>query len=158
MPVEEKIPPMDPKRFASLRKTIGASQRELAGMLGVSEKAVESYEQGWRRIPGNIERILYFLALRLAERNTPALTPCWELTACPDERRADCLAWRSGEGRYCWFLTGRLCAEKKDASPDTPDAPDDDLLSACRRCPAFARLLQNVQGGTTDSAEVRDAP
>lgn len=177
-PAPEPVPPMDSRRFAAMRKALGASQRELAAMLGVSEKAVESYEQGWRRIPGNIERILYFLALRLAERGTPAMPPCWELTACPDGRRTDCLAWKSGEGRYCWFLTGKLCAEKKSATsaaaggataapstlqnggPTRFDTPPTsfDTLAACRSCPAFTRLLETAQEGTNDLTEVRDAP
>ena len=49
------------RALKNLRKT----QKELANLLGISKKTVESYEQGLRNIPSNIERILYFLLVKL---------------------------------------------------------------------------------------------
>lgn len=155
MPVRS-VAPMTKVRFAEVRRALDSSQRELAAMLGVSEKAVESYEQGWRRIPGNIERMMHFLLARLREgregrewwegragaegAGKAPLAPCWELRSCPDAKREACIAWKSAEGRYCWFLSGRLCAGTGPVSENESAEGGDDMLSACRSCPAFTRL------------------
>lgn len=51
---------MDKKEFAQVRKKIGKTQKQLAALLGVSLKAIHSYEQGWRSIPSHIERQVFF--------------------------------------------------------------------------------------------------
>ena len=63
--------------FARLRASLGKSQRELAELLGLSLKAVESYEQGWRNVPAHVERLLYFLLFKLNENEIEAEDPCW---------------------------------------------------------------------------------
>ena len=40
----------------SLRDELDRSQREMAEILGVSTKAVQSYEQGWRQTPPHVEQ------------------------------------------------------------------------------------------------------
>lgn len=52
---------MTREQFAHYRTTLGKSQKVLAGLLGVSLKAVQSYEQGWRSVPTHVERQLCFL-------------------------------------------------------------------------------------------------
>ena len=52
---------MTSREFAGFRKKIGKSQRDMARLLGLSIKAVHSYEQGWRKIPGSVERQVFFL-------------------------------------------------------------------------------------------------
>lgn len=164
MPVRS-IVPMTKLRFAEVRHALGSSQRELAAMLGVSEKAVESYEQGWRRIPGNMERMMLFLLARLEEGRAGAegggqavLSPCWELRDCPDEKRERCIAWKSDEGRYCWFLSGRLCADAGPVTENEAIEGGDDMLSACRSCPAFTRLQGGAENYTTIEPEVSPCP
>ncbi|MDA8426392.1 MAG: helix-turn-helix transcriptional regulator [Treponema sp.] len=125
---------MNSETFSRLRSLLGRSQRELADILGVSLKTVESYEQGWRRVPANIERILYFLLFKLNEGALAREPPCWEATDCPDSSREHCVAYLAKEGRFCWFFTGRLCAASE---------PGGEV--ACRACPVFARLLESVQ-------------
>lgn len=56
---------MTTHEFHDIRAHLKKTQREMAALLGISLKAVESYEQGWRRIPANIERIAYFLLFKL---------------------------------------------------------------------------------------------
>jgi hypothetical protein len=101
-------------------------------MLGVSVKAVESYEQGWRRIPTNVERLLYFLLFALEGGNTENDAPCWDDRACARETRKICVAWAAREGRLCWFYTGGLCG---GTGP-----------RACRSCAVFLRQLARTGG------------
>ena len=55
---------MDKSEFRRLRKILHKNQKQMAQLLGVSLKAVHSYEQGWRVVPPAVERQLYFLASR----------------------------------------------------------------------------------------------
>ncbi|MBW1725430.1 MAG: helix-turn-helix transcriptional regulator, partial [Deltaproteobacteria bacterium] len=47
---------MDRKEFRYFRKKLGKTQLQMAQLLGVSLKAVHSYEQGWRSVPSYVER------------------------------------------------------------------------------------------------------
>jgi len=95
------------------RRCKGKSQRKLVELLGLSLKAVESYEQGWRSVSSNVERMLYFLLFKLNQKAFEAEFPCWEATSCPEERRGHCVAYVAQEGYFCWFFTGGLCASAK---------------------------------------------
>lgn len=120
--------------FARLRASLGKSQRELAELLGLSLKAVESYEQGWRNVPAHVERLLYFLLFKLNEDDIAAEDPCWESKACPEAARSKCVAFVAKEGRFCWFFTGRLCAK--------PGAG-----GGCYTCDVFTKMLSRLDGG-----------
>ena len=73
---------MDNKKFLHIRKTLGKTQKQLATLLGVSLKAVHSYEQGWRTIPGHVERQMLFLISR-KRGNSAEPDPCWVIKNCP---------------------------------------------------------------------------
>ncbi|MCX5879496.1 MAG: transcriptional regulator, partial [Deltaproteobacteria bacterium] len=47
--------------FSRIRGYLGKTQNELAQLLGTSLKAIQSFEQGWRRIPVHAERQVLFL-------------------------------------------------------------------------------------------------
>ncbi len=143
MPMTKKGSPpegrMEGADVARLRATLGKSQRELAELLGISLKAVESYEQGWRKVPAHIERILYFLLFKLNEGRIEAEEPCWESKDCPDDRRSKCVAFVAREGSFCWFFTGRLCTSAK--------AGED--IGGCYTCAVFTRMLSQIEGETS---------
>jgi len=80
----------------------------MAYLLGVSIKAVHSYEQGWRSVPGHVERQIYFLVSRL-KRNIHDRIPCWDRKACPTEKKEMCPAWEFQTGDLCWFISGTIC-------------------------------------------------
>jgi transcriptional regulator with XRE-family HTH domain len=124
--------------FARLRASLGKSQRELAELLGLSLKAVESYEQGWRNVPAHVERLLYFLLFKLNEDEIASEDPCWKSKNCPDEVRSKCVAFVAKEGRFCWFFTGRLCSSAKSGEADT---------RGCYSCSVFMQMLARVDGG-----------
>jgi hypothetical protein len=104
---------MDKQEFQQIRQRLNRTQKDLAELLGVSLKAVESYEQGWRHVPANIERLLYYLLFRISRPRGKKGPPCWNFKHCEPAARANCPAWISREGRYCWFISGRICAAGK---------------------------------------------
>lgn len=53
--------PMSAEELRQIRHRLGHSQAGLAGELGVSIRAVQSWEQGWRRVPPNIALLLRIL-------------------------------------------------------------------------------------------------
>lgn len=59
---------MESKEFKIFRSRLDRTQKEMAQLLGVSIKAIHSYEQGWRKIPGHVERQVYFLLSRTLQR------------------------------------------------------------------------------------------
>jgi transcriptional regulator with XRE-family HTH domain len=132
---------MDGSAFARLRQALGRSQRELAELLGVSSKAVESYEQGWRNVPAHVERVLYFLLFKLYADDEGE--PCWVTQDCPDQTRSRCVAFIAKEGGYCWFFTGRLCARAELASGGSKGKAG--RLGGCYSCPVFSRRLARVR-------------
>jgi DNA-binding XRE family transcriptional regulator len=52
---------MDKTEFSQIRHRLGKTQAQIAQLLGVSPKAIQSFEQGWRNIPTHVERQLLFL-------------------------------------------------------------------------------------------------
>lgn len=99
---------MNSAEFIDIRKKLDKTQKELASLLGISLKAVCSYEQGWRTIPTHVERQLIFLFARRDHRqkNHPN---CWDLRKCPEEKREKCPAWEFDAGEFCWFINGTIC-------------------------------------------------
>lgn len=119
----------------SIREFLGENQRVLSGDLGVSLKALQSYEQGWRRIPEDVEkRVLFYLSI-LNRKHNFRTKPCWQIRRCDASVRHRCLAWKLGAGRECWYISGNMCRsvrmrdwmEKKDL---------------CLRCDAFLQHLR----------------
>ena len=92
-----------------VRKSLGLTQKEMAEVLGVSKKTIESYEQRWRATPVNVERLalLYLGCFRLAEKGKKV--ECWKMTKCPKERREQCVVWQVKRGDLCWMFGGTMC-------------------------------------------------
>lgn len=129
---------MIPGDFTVFRGKLKKTQNEMAELLGVSLKAVESYEQGWRRIPANIERILYFLLFKMHKNLFSRQDLCWLEMKCPPAIRANCPAWIAREGLHCWFLTGKMCRAKQG----TRSAKG----RTCSDCAFFRKRLKKITG------------
>lgn len=82
---------MDKGEFLHIRKRLNKTQKQMAHLLGISIKAIHSYEQGWRSIPPHIERQIYFLASR-KKHNCNENRSCWTLKNCPVEQKEHCPA------------------------------------------------------------------
>lgn len=100
---------MNNEEFIHIRHYLGKSQSELARLLCISPKAIQSFEQGWRNITASVERQLLFLLSRKISPNGE-IRPCWEILKCPVEGRDKCPAWEYKVGNACWFITGTICS------------------------------------------------
>lgn len=99
---------MNQDEFLHARHKLKKTQKQTAELLGVSIKAVHSYEQGWRKIPSHIERQVFFLLSRKRGLKK-SLKPCWEIKKCPPARKNSCPAWEFQAGKLCWFINGTIC-------------------------------------------------
>jgi len=99
---------MDNTEFRRLRKKLERTQSQMAQLLGVSLKAIHSYEQGWRSVPVAVERQMYFLVSR-QNLNPDNHNPCWAVKNCPEDRMTACPAWEFKSGDLCWFINGTHC-------------------------------------------------
>jgi len=123
---------MNREIFSNLRAKLGKTQKALAGLLGVSLKAVQSYEQGWRSIPVHVERQLYFLAVSKRSDNPTKRKDCWAVKKC--DQKKECPAWEFQAGHLCWFLSGTLCQ-------CTADKNWKEKMTVCRDCEVLTSLL-----------------
>ena len=124
---------MDSQEFHSSRQQLKKTQKQIAELLGISLKAVQSFEQGWRKVPVYIERQLLFL-LTLKGRRAKDARPCWEIRKCSLETRQACPAWEFDAGDLCWFINGTICQGK-------PQNNWGNKMKVCRRCEVFKRNL-----------------
>ena len=124
---------MNNKEFAKIRHYLGRTQEQLAQLLCMSSRAIQSYEQGWRKIPPGAERQLLFL-LSLKRSKDETIRPCWEIRDCPEEWRVNCTAWESKAGDICWFVNGTFCEGKFS---DTWEKK----IMFCRQCEVFKRMI-----------------
>jgi DNA-binding XRE family transcriptional regulator len=123
---------MGKKEFYRIRLILGKTQTQMAQLLGTSLRSVESYEQGWRKIPLHIERQIFFL-LAMAKRRARA-NPCWIEQDCPEDTRNRCPAWEFQCGDLCWFINGTLCRGKKQKNWESK-------MKICRNCDVFQTML-----------------
>ena len=69
---------MDHREFQVSRQKLGKTQKQLAGLLGTSLKAIQSFEQGWRTVPAHVERqTLFLLAMKMGSRNQDGFLKCF---------------------------------------------------------------------------------
>lgn len=116
---------MESTGFRKIRARLKKTQKEMAQLLGISMKAVHSYEQGWRKVPHHVERQLYFLVSRMHAEDRPE--KCWEILACSEE---NCPAREFRAGDMCWFINGTLCSGE-------PHDSWDDKMTECMSCKVF---------------------
>jgi DNA-binding XRE family transcriptional regulator len=125
---------MSRTELKKFRKKLNKTQHQLAQLLGVSVKAVHSYEQGWRNIPSHVERQMLFLVTQM-NRAARKQTPCWKLKKCPAERRNQCPAWEFQSGGLCWLINGTICEGAVHENWQ-------EKMKVCRSCEVLASQLQ----------------
>ena len=124
---------MHKKEFVKIRYSLEKSQAQMAQLLGLSAKAVQSFEQGWRNIPVHVERQLLFL-LSLKQNADKKEKPCWVVRKCPKENRSRCPTWEFRASHLCWFINGTIC--HGEVQKDWKNK-----LKLCRRCKVFQRMI-----------------
>jgi transcriptional regulator with XRE-family HTH domain len=131
---------MQKEDFKKLRKVLGKTQKDMAELLSVSKKTVESYEQGLRNIPPNVQRMIYFLVFKLNIDKVSKKKTCWNSKRCPPKIRENCVAWLAKEGFYCWFITGRVCSVEA-SNPSS-------CCDSCFECDFFRESLDQIMEKT----------
>ncbi len=124
---------MNRKQFLIARYSLGKSQAQIARLLGISAKAVQSFEQGWRNIPVHTERQLLLL-LALKQKTYENVEPCWILRRCPTEARDNCPAWEFKLDHFCWFINGTICHGKVQTNWRKK-------MKMCRQCEVFRKSV-----------------
>lgn len=124
---------MTREEFSLARKKLGKTQKSLAELLGVSIKAVQSYEQGWRTVPLHVERQVYFLLVNKRKNKPTKRKDCWNIKKC--DCKKTCPAWEFQAGHLCWFLNGTQCecTENKNLK---------NKMEICRKCDILSSLLK----------------
>ena len=114
-----------------IRRSLGLTQAAVARSLGVSIRAIQSYEQGWRETPQAV--MIQLLVLAAAYRSA-ALDgkPCWEVTGCSATQQKKCPCRLTG-GQLCWLVSGRKCAAAAKSEAGS--------LQPCLDCAVVRRLL-----------------
>ena len=127
---------MNRGEFSTVRRALGKTQSELARLLCVSVKAIQSFEQGWRNIPVSTERqLLFLLALKMSASGDARL--CWEIRHCPADRRANCPSWEFKAGNFCWFINGTLCHGETQESWKNK-------IELCRQCEVYHSIFPSI--------------
>jgi DNA-binding XRE family transcriptional regulator len=129
---------MNPKSFKYLRTRLGKTQKELAQLLGISIKAIHSYEQGWRKIPHHVERQALFLLYKTLNPD-PDAPKCWDINQCSGTRLDSCPAWEFKSGDLCWFINGTRCNGKSYQTWA-------EKMEACQICPVFIQFFEPDKG------------
>jgi len=124
---------MEKKDFSDIRRHLGKTQDQMAQLMGVSVKAIQSFEQGWRKIPTHIERQALFL---LAMKKLPSrrAKPCWETQKCSPETKRKCPAWEFQSGNLCWFINGTICSGEVQENWQKK-------MTLCRQCAVFQDMF-----------------
>lgn len=139
---------MDRAEFLIIRQHLGKTQNQMALLLGCSLKAIQSFEQGWRKIPIHIERqVLFFIHMKKSPHDR--YRPCWEIEYCDPELRRICPAREFQAGHICWFINGTICQGR---------IQDDwqKKMEMCRQCKVFKVMLPLLFNGNADDQATDD--
>ena len=120
---------MHRSEFKRIRKKLDKTQKQMAQLLGVSLKAVHSYEQGWR-VPFRRRSSAIFIFWSLCRRWPANRRPCWKIKNCPPAHRKQCPAAEFYNGNMCWVVNGSFCAGCDQGSWKAK-------MAICRTCPVF---------------------
>jgi DNA-binding XRE family transcriptional regulator len=127
-------PCMNRHEFAAIRRYLDKTQSQVAGLLGTSLKAVQSFEQGWRKVPVHIERQILFILAQSYSLLSGRRQNCWSARSCPKQTRAKCPAWEFKLGHLCWFVNGTICHGEEQESWEKK-------MKTCRKCDVFNSMV-----------------
>ena len=127
---------MESKDFSLIRHYLGKTRNQLSIVLCISPKSIQSFEQGWRKIPTGVERQLLLL-LSLKRIRHERGKPCWEIRNCPAEWRENCVAWEFKAGYLCWFINGTFCQGRVQENWSKK-------MMLCRQCDVFRSMLPTI--------------
>ena len=116
-----------------LRGSMSWTQAETADFLGVSKKAVESYEQGWRNVPDSLWKQL--LTLVAVQKGYPRkFKRCWKILHCDAKIHKNCFCGCKMNGHFCWMTATSAC------HVNHPELNANGLMT-CLNCPVVAQFV-----------------
>jgi DNA-binding XRE family transcriptional regulator len=118
----------------AIRELLGKSQSEMALTLGTSTRAIQSYEQGWRKVPAHVLRCVMMLLFLNWRKNQTWIAPCWDIKKCSAEKKESCSAWRLRAGDLCWLVQGTPCCRATARNGAA-------RVARCAKCEVTARWL-----------------
>ena len=118
----------------AIRKELELSQTAFAALLGVSDRTVQSCEQGWRHPGQAVEKAALLLLLAQRRGAEWKTNRCWESIDCGDEERSNCLVHQTLQGHLCWLLSGNICRGRELKTWV-------DKTEHCFDCPFFRELF-----------------
>jgi DNA-binding XRE family transcriptional regulator len=118
----------------SIRQALVKSQSQMASLLGVSKRAVQSYEQGWRPTPLHVQKIAAMVLFLDWRKASASQQPCWEIKGCDPQRRTCCPAFVLQAGDLCWMVSGTRCGAAEDATWDRK-------IPRCQQCEVTKGML-----------------
>ncbi len=127
---------MPKEEFKNYRKLLNKTQKQMASLLGISLKAIHSYEQGLRSIPPGVERQLLFFLYKKNRVFKKAKT-CWNIKKCSIESKNKCPAWEFEAGKLCWFINGTVC-------DGTAKKNWQEKMAMCRYCEVFENFIKYI--------------
>ncbi len=137
---------MERNEFVRIRKFLIKTQKQLAQLLGISIKAVQGYEQGWRTIPGPMERQMYLLVVKRTASDAADISPCWDRTGCPEYLRTTCPAWEFRSGDLCWLVCGTICGGVAQDSWESK-------MERCRECKVLQSVIARIPENGVPSSQ-----
>ncbi len=120
--------------IGAVREELGLSQAELADLLAVSLRTIQSCEQQWRQPSASLEKSALLLLMAHRHGSNFGKFVCWKDTNCDPKLRDGCMAYWSRQGQLCWLMTGTLCKGIRLRSWK-------DKIALCHRCDFFHQLL-----------------
>ena len=120
--------------FKAVRSELGLSQVELADLIGVSQRTVQSCEQGWRKPGPAVEKAVILLLMASRQGADFGIKACWNSINCSRRERDDCLVYQSRQGHLCWLLSGNTCQGRSCRTWE-------DKKAMCGECSFFRELL-----------------
>jgi DNA-binding XRE family transcriptional regulator len=127
---------MNRVEFGKIRKYLEKTQNELSQILGVSSKAIQSFEQGWRKVPVHVERQL-LLIVALKTRGLQRAKSCWTMHQCPPETKKNCPAFEFRATHFCWFINGTICEGHSQGSWSKK-------IKICRKCDVYNSIMPQL--------------
>jgi DNA-binding transcriptional regulator YiaG len=124
---------MTKRELSLIRGKLGKTQAQMAQLLGISLKAVQSFEQGWRKVPVHTERQTLLL-LALQGNSMKRRPSCWTVKKCSREARENCPAWEFNAGQMCWLINGTICEGK-------PQKSWVQKMKRCHKCDVFEAIF-----------------
>ena len=118
----------------SIRRALGTSQSELARLLDISKRAVQSYEQGWRPSPPHVLKLAALLLFLKRRKELGPPKPCWTVCKCDPDARRQCSAYGYRAGDLCWLVTDSCWRGQAQSTWEAK-------IAKCQECPVMKQWL-----------------